>query len=235
MLGIIVSPTYIYYHFAVYAKVNFEGGFVQFKTLELRQFKLRYSRQRSSVIALVLVNLLLVVISYSSSCLASSVFGQGTWETTLQPRDLDGNPATVEAFYDSLLNITWLADANYAQTIGHSPSGKMNWSDAQAWVENLTVYGISGWRLPTATPINGNSYNYNFSNNASTDNGYANSAGWIDAQGHPVSEMGHMYYVTLGNLGYCAPYTNASCNVPAGWGLSNSGPFPNIQARSSQT
>ncbi len=30
---------------------------------------------------------------------AIPVTGQGTWETTLQARDLDGNPATIEAYY----------------------------------------------------------------------------------------------------------------------------------------
>lgn len=38
----------------------------------------------------------------------------GTWQTTLQGRDLDGNATTFEAYYDTVLDITWLADANYA-------------------------------------------------------------------------------------------------------------------------
>jgi len=40
----------------------------------------------------------------------------------LLPRDLDGNLATAEAYYDTLQNITWLADANLAksQTFGLS-------------------------------------------------------------------------------------------------------------------
>jgi len=36
---------------------------------------------------------------------AVGVSGQGTWETTLLPRDLDGNPLTIEAYYDTVLNI----------------------------------------------------------------------------------------------------------------------------------
>ena len=47
---------------------------------------------------------------------AVGVSGQGTWETTLQGRDLDGNAATFEAYYDTVLDITWLADANAAGT-----------------------------------------------------------------------------------------------------------------------
>ncbi len=39
---------------------------------------------------------------------AAPVPGQGTWETTLQARDLDGNPSTTEAWYDTALNLLWL-------------------------------------------------------------------------------------------------------------------------------
>ncbi len=42
----------------------------------------------------------------------------GTTHAALQGRDLDGNLATFEAYYDTVLDITWLADANYAMTIG---------------------------------------------------------------------------------------------------------------------
>ena len=37
--------------------------------------------------------------------------GQGTWETTLQARNLDGD-TTTDAFYDTALSITWLRNAN---------------------------------------------------------------------------------------------------------------------------
>jgi hypothetical protein len=46
------------------------------------------------------------------SAQAVGVSGQGTWETTLQGRDLDGNAATYEAYYYTTLDITWLADVN---------------------------------------------------------------------------------------------------------------------------
>ena len=39
---------------------------------------------------------------------AVPVSGQGTWETTLQARDMDGNPATTEAWYDTALDLLWL-------------------------------------------------------------------------------------------------------------------------------
>jgi len=156
---------------------------------------------------------------------AAPVSGQGTWETTLQGRDLDGNAATFEAYYDTTLDITWLADANAAGTT-------MTWAAANAWAAGLTLGGFTDWRLPTNTPINGSSYQTNFTNNATSDLGYADSAGWVDGSGNPVSEMGHMYYVTLGNLGFCTPdnLDPTGCTAQPGWGPSNTGPFSNLQS-----
>ena len=59
--------------------------------------------------------------------------------------------------YDSDLNVTWLADANYAATqyaescgaIG-TVDGQMTWPEAVRWAENLDVGGYHDWRLPTA-------------------------------------------------------------------------------------
>ena len=171
------------------------------------------------------VSLVLIFGLVSFSANAASVSGQGTWETTLQGRDLDGNLSTFEAYYDTTLDITWLAD-------GNPTSASMNWSQANAWVAGLNVNGITGWRLPNNTPINGSTTNSIFTNNATSDLGYAASAGWVDSAGKPVSEMGHMYYVTLGNLGRCTP-DNANptgCTEQTGWGLKNSGPFSNTQS-----
>src|SRR3989344_3407437 len=84
---------------------------------------------------------------------AAAVSGQGTWESTLQGRDLDGNLATAEAYYDTALNITWLANANAgAGSIydnGTSTTdGRMTWANARAWAISLNPYGssITGWR-----------------------------------------------------------------------------------------
>lgn len=176
-------------------------------------------------------------IATSGVAQAVSVSGQGTWETTLQGRDLDGNAATFEAYYDTTLDITWLANANAgagsAFDDGFSTTdGGMTWANANAWAAALDVNGITGWRLPTTTPINGTSFNTAFSNNATTDTGTADADGWVDGSGTPVSEMGHMFYVTLGNLGQCTPNdaSPASCVVPTSFGLSNTGPFSNVQS-----
>lgn len=134
--------------------------------------------------------------------------------------------------YDDALDITWLQDWN--QAVGssydtYSPgSGLMNWATAKAWADNLVYGGYSDWRLPTVGPVNGTSFQHDFSNNGSTDFGYAKTGiGWGTA-----SEMGHMYYVTLGNKGFRTPNdaSPGSYVEQPGWGLSNTGPFTNVQS-----
>jgi len=56
--------------------------------------------------------------------------------------------------YDQVLDVTWLQDANYARTSGHSPDGLMTFGDASTWVANLNYGGTRGWRLPTFDPSN---------------------------------------------------------------------------------
>ena len=179
---------------------------------------------------------LLLLFLATARVQAIPIPGQGTWEATLKARDFDGDASSIEGWYDTVLDITWLADANYARTSGFDFDGRMTFQDAVTWAAFLDVDGITGWRLPTTDPVNGVSYNTNFTTNAASDKGYADNAGWVDSLGNPVSEMGHMYYVTLGNLGYCPPdggdgNAGACDNAPQpGSGLSNTGLFSNIQS-----
>jgi len=147
---------------------------------------------------------------------AAAVAGQGTWETTLQGRNLDGNAANgFEAYYDTDLNITWLADANYAKTSGFDTDGMMTWSGATAWAAGLNVHGITGWRLPTM--VDTGTPGCAQLANSGTDCGYNVTPS--------SAEMAHMFYVTLGNKGNISP----SGTAQAGAGLVNSGPFLNAQ------
>jgi len=54
--------------------------------------------------------------------------------------------------YDSTLNITWLADMNYAKTSGYDSDGRMDWDAAKQWAGNLVYGGYTDWRLPTLNP-----------------------------------------------------------------------------------
>ena len=99
--------------------------------------------------------------------------------------------------YDTDLNVTWLADANYARTSGYADTlngagsdGRMTWNQAEAWVAHLVYHDpvrnvdLTGWRLPmTLQPdpacsvqAGGDSFGYRCTG----------------------SELGHLFYKDLG-------------------------------------
>ena len=140
---------------------------------------------------------------------------RGTWQTSLQGRDLDGDFANgYEAYYDTLQDITWLKDTKYQVTTGYEPDGRMTWFEAMDWVSNLDVFGVTGWRLPhiadTGTPMCNFSY-------SGTDCGFNPDTS--------TSELAHMYYITLGNKSL---YT-ADAGSVKDWGLLNQGPFVGLE------
>lgn len=117
--------------------------------------------------------------------------------------------------YDSTLNITWLQDGNYAKTTNYvspvGPSGapgQLDWVEAKTWAETLDYHGITGWRLPAfSTPFTDPAY-YALYNVTS-----------------PASELSHLFYVDLGNVGLFDP---AGHQRGGGYGLVNTGPFKNL-------
>ena len=122
--------------------------------------------------------------------------------------------------YDSDQDLTWLRDANYAQTSGYDSDGRMDWNAAIAWAENLSYGGYDDWRLPTIIDIGNDGCNYSYNG---TDCGYN-----VDTSG---SELAYMWYDILGNL----PYYDTSANGPqTGWGLTSTGAdgieFLNVQS-----
>ncbi|QDV40670.1 PEP-CTERM motif protein [Stieleria neptunia] len=106
--------------------------------------------------------------------------------------------------YDDVLDVTWLQNGNYgAGSIfddGVSATdGIMSWANAVAWADALVYYDSErdifwdDWRLPKAKPVNGSSYNYVRSFDGSSD------LGWniVSTQ----SELSHLFYISLGNIG----------------------------------
>ena len=110
----------------------------------------------------------------------ASVLASGAAHAALMGRDLNGSAGSFEAYYDTHLNITWLANANV--------NGLMNWFDANTWAANLSytdgVNVYDNWRLPTTLQPDascgdqsgGDSYGYNCTG----------------------SELGHLFYTELG-------------------------------------
>lgn len=161
---------------------------------------------------------------------AGPVIGQGTWQTTLQPRDLDGD-GTTDAFYDTVLNLSWLADANALAGTAYDgfftpDDGRTEWTLARDWAANLRLGGVVGWRLPGLIDTNDPGCNIDLGDNS--DCGYRVLTRSADG-GTVYSEFAHLYYATLGNLGYCAPDDLACARAPQpGWGPANTGGFRNL-------
>lgn len=97
---------------------------------------------------------------------------------------------------DTDTGLMWLKDANLAGTI-------MTYDPAKAWANSLVYAGYDDWRLPSAL----------------------NSDGSGPCEGHNCidSEMGHIYYTELGNIG-----SYDGCTLGVNCGLVNSGPFINL-------
>jgi len=116
--------------------------------------------------------------------------------------------------YDTALNITWLQNANFAETSGYDADGRMTWAEANDWAGNLEFGGFDDWRLPVWVDLDTAGCNYSY---AGTDCGFN-----VDVAS---GEMANLYYATLGNIGL---FDGPGSMVP-GAGFVNRGPFVNIQ------
>lgn len=125
---------------------------------------------------------------------------------------------------DTDRNITWLANANLADTeafgvSGINANGTMNWNTAGLWIAAMNTanyLGYNDWRLPTVTVTGTPSCIFTFSG---TDCGYN-----VDTT---IGEIAHLFYDELGNKAY---YNTSGSWPQPGWGLTNTGPFSNLQS-----
>lgn len=109
-----------------------------------------------------------------------------------------------QAVYDHATNLTWVANANLADTntfgvSGINAGGYMTWSIAQQWIaamDTANYLGYSDWRLPTSDTCVG----YNCTG----------------------SEMGNLFYNGLGQV---AGQSITATNNAANYGL-----FQNVQS-----
>lgn len=158
---------------------------------------------------------------------AAGLPGQGSWQSTLHARDLQGHAVALDSqqaafFYDSVLDVTWLRQASAPQL--------QSWAQARDWAAQLTVGGHGDWRLPTTLDTGlpgcarvtymGGDCGYN----VPTQTGTGNDASY--------SELAHLFQVTLGNA---AAYTTAGqfrgfAGQGTSWGLANTGGFEGLQS-----
>lgn len=133
----------------------------------------------------------------------------------------NANAALIErlgglAYYDDVANLTWLADANYAQTSGYDADGRMTWDQASTWAAGLNIGGVDGWRLANTVDVGNDGVTYTDVYQG-VDSGYNITA---------HSELSNMFYNVLGNTAY---YDTSGTSL-RGYGLSNTGPFSNLQS-----
>lgn len=101
--------------------------------------------------------------------------------------------------YDTVLDVTWLQDANYATTSGFDADGRLGIYSARQWVDDLEYYDSNNnityddWRLPTRLE---DDLPFHF--------GWWVLGGAIDPTPTvgPHTELSYMYYVNLGLNGY---------------------------------
>jgi hypothetical protein len=109
--------------------------------------------------------------------------------------------------YDTTLNLTWLADMNYALTSGFATGGvapgsiygtntiwtdgRMGWDAANNWASNLSYGGFDDWRLPTL-----NSGDTSCGDNFNPGGGFPQQYYGYNCTG---GEMSHLFVADLGN------------------------------------
>ncbi|MCP4002418.1 MAG: hypothetical protein GY727_16070 [Gammaproteobacteria bacterium] len=142
-----------------------------------------------------------------------------------------------QAFYDTVLDITWLTNVNLAQSedfgvAGIRASGLMTLDTANEWIGAMNSAGYLGldtWRLPSITPINGAMFNRNWSVDGSTDRAQNVSAAGSAFAGSTASEIAHLYFNTLGNISKKdVSGGDTPCSDPTVSCLSNTGPFTGL-------
>ena len=115
-----------------------------------------------------------------------------------------------QAYYDDVLDITWLTNANLADTndfgvTGINANGTMTWTKANEWIGAMNTanyLGTNDWRLPTVEPLNGSTSGCNQLQRQHRLRLQPERTGHCLCGG-TASEMAHMFYNTLDNKGYC--------------------------------
>lgn len=153
-----------------------------------------------------------------------------------------------QAYYDTVLDMTWMADAHLAASndfgvSGIESGGLMDWYEATNWIHamnEVSYLGMSAWRLPVAVPLNGGeNFVQDFTRDGSTDIATNISAQGTLYAGATASELAYMFYNTLGHThgSYYIDGTDHPC-APSGQIVSknscleNSGPFSSYKLMS---
>ena len=143
---------------------------------------------------------------------------------------------TPKVYYDTVLDFTWMADANYAKTIGFSDTGLISQQGADFLADGYLYFNAatgvlhSDWRLPTLGPDVGDYDPFLPDSNGRSPNGQgATGTGWGTPDDSGIySELGWMYYANLGGLPRCEAVGPGPCEFNPNYGLPDLGGGPDV-------
>lgn len=147
------------------------------------------------------------------------------------------------AFYDTVLDITWLGDANYAKTSGFSDTGLVTQAGAEFVADGFVFLNQNtgvlhqDWRLPTLGPDVHDYHPALPGSGGQLPNGQgATGTGWgAPGDSGLYSELGWMFYANLGGRARCEAVGAEPCEYNPNHGLPDygagpdRGPFANLQ------
>ena len=140
-------------------------------------------------------------------------------------------------YYDTVLDITWMGDANYAKTYGLSDTGLVTAQGANFLADGFVHFndatGVlhTDWRLPTLGPDVGDFDPLLPGYEGELPNGQgAFDTGWGSPDDSGIySELGWMFYHNLGGEPRCLDIVDGHCQPNPNGGLPDTGPFANLQ------
>jgi len=146
-------------------------------------------------------------------------------------------------YYDTVLDITWAPDTNYAKSFGLSDTGLVTQQGADFLADGFVFHNQAtnvlhtDWRLPTLGPdVHDFDPRIEGSNGRHPRGQGATGTGWgTPADSGIYSELGWMYYANLGGLPRCESVGEEPCEFNPNHGLPNhgsgpdKGPFTNLQ------
>ncbi|PTQ76734.1 putative secreted protein with PEP-CTERM sorting signal [Nitrosomonas oligotropha] len=128
-----------------------------------------------------------------------------------------------KAYYDTELNITWLADANAGKgtVFDYDNDGLMTGYFANEWVNSINIDGITGWRFPNLDRNGDRVFNVDV-NSGVFDMQFNDTCFNGNTSGCSDNEMGYLYWVegitpaTSGPFMNIQPYLYISENIHSG-------------------
>lgn len=167
-------------------------------------------------------------LAFAAAAIAASLASPATAALVARPGGF---------YYDRVLDITWMGDANYAKTVAFSADGLVTQAGAEFLADGYLYFNAAtgvlhtDWRLPTLGP-DVDDYHPNLpGSGGQLPNGQgATGTGWGTPDDSGIySELGWMYYANLGGRARCEAEGAEPCEYNPNHGIPSKGPFANLE------